>query len=172
MRFSSIVAAAAVMVAGASAGSNDTYVTEVVTAYTTYCPEATQIVHGNVTYTVTSATTLTITNCPCTITKPVISSTVTYCPTCAPAQPPPPPHVYYNSSSPVSHPPAGTPANPPVGTAPPVKPPVGTAPPAKPPVGSTVPTAPIATFTGGADKAMAASGAGLAGLLALAAYIL
>lgn len=38
----------------------DKYTTEVVTAYTTYCPEATQITHGGVTYSVTSATTLTI----------------------------------------------------------------------------------------------------------------
>jgi hypothetical protein len=32
----------------------DKYTTEVVTAYTTYCPEATQITHGGVTYSVTS----------------------------------------------------------------------------------------------------------------------
>lgn len=38
-------------------------------AYTTYCPEATQITHNGVTYTITEATTLTITNCPCTVTK-------------------------------------------------------------------------------------------------------
>ncbi|ODQ45331.1 hypothetical protein PICMEDRAFT_74095 [Pichia membranifaciens NRRL Y-2026] len=47
--------------------SNDTTVTEVVTALTTYCPEATTIVTNGKTYTVTSATTLTITDCPCTI---------------------------------------------------------------------------------------------------------
>ncbi|EME80958.1 uncharacterized protein MYCFIDRAFT_183196 [Pseudocercospora fijiensis CIRAD86] len=51
------------------------YTTEVVTQLTTYCPQATQITHGGVTYTVTEATTLTITNCPCTVTKPVYSST-------------------------------------------------------------------------------------------------
>ena len=62
---------------------------EVVTAWTTYCPEATTFSHAGVTYTVTEvgivnitvcpqqqltltqATTLTITNCPCTITKSV-----------------------------------------------------------------------------------------------------
>ncbi|KAF2157867.1 hypothetical protein K461DRAFT_25795 [Myriangium duriaei CBS 260.36] len=71
--------AAAALAAGASAqygygsGSDDvTYVTETVDYYTTYCPEATQITHGSQTYTVTEATTLTITNCPggCTLLRP------------------------------------------------------------------------------------------------------
>lgn len=55
--------------------SGTDYVTEVVTAYTTYCPSPTTFAHGNKTYTVTSATTLTITDCPggCKITKPVTS---------------------------------------------------------------------------------------------------
>lgn len=68
------------------------YTTEVVTAYTTYCPAPTEIVHGDKTYTVTEATTLTITDCPCTLTKPVVVPTkpvyttevvtayTTYCP--------------------------------------------------------------------------------------------
>ena len=65
-------------------------VTQVVSSYVTYCPEATQLVQGNKTYTVTSATTLTITNCPCTITTHATPYTVettaivdryeTYCP--------------------------------------------------------------------------------------------
>jgi len=42
---------------------------QVVTAYTTICPSPTTIVQNNVTYTVSSSTTLTITNCPCTITR-------------------------------------------------------------------------------------------------------
>jgi hypothetical protein len=75
MRFSTV----AVLATGVSAGvaqwpsQNGTvaYTTEVVTALTTYCPAATQLTHNGKTYTVTSATTLTITNCPCTITKPV-----------------------------------------------------------------------------------------------------
>lgn len=56
MRFSTAVAASAAFVAGANAWGNYTgpvYTTEVVTAYTTYCPEATKITHGGVTYTVT-----------------------------------------------------------------------------------------------------------------------
>ncbi|KAN0099468.1 hypothetical protein V8E51_013243 [Hyaloscypha variabilis] len=62
--------------------------TETVSSYTTYCPAPTTVVQGNKTYTVTSATTLTITECPCTQTKtyPATVSTVTisylttYCP--------------------------------------------------------------------------------------------
>jgi hypothetical protein len=73
MKFSAAVVLAAA--AGASAWkSNVTYTTEVVTAYTTYCPAPTEITHGGKTYTVTEATTLTITNCPCTITKPITTT--------------------------------------------------------------------------------------------------
>lgn len=56
----------------------DVYVTEVVTELTTYCPASTTLTFNGKTYTVTEATTLTITDCPCTIThgpkKPVPSS--------------------------------------------------------------------------------------------------
>lgn len=51
MKFSAAAVLAAV--AGAHAWSNVTYTTEVVTALTTYCPMATEIVHGGTTYTVT-----------------------------------------------------------------------------------------------------------------------
>ncbi|EPE27881.1 hypothetical protein GLAREA_04672 [Glarea lozoyensis ATCC 20868] len=63
------------------------YITTTVSEYTTYCPVPTQVIQGNVTYTVTSATTLTIKNCPCTVSYPAttyttvtLSSTTTYCP--------------------------------------------------------------------------------------------
>jgi len=39
------------------------YTTEIVTAYTTYCPSATVITIGQETHTVTAATTLTISAC-------------------------------------------------------------------------------------------------------------
>jgi len=45
------------------------YTTEVVTSFTTYCPLATSFAINNKTYTVSQATTLTITDCPCTITR-------------------------------------------------------------------------------------------------------
>lgn len=64
----------------------DTTVTTVVTAYTTYCPEPTTFTEGHSTYTVTEPTTLTITDCPCTLTvgpttiTTAITETTTYCP--------------------------------------------------------------------------------------------
>jgi len=80
MKFSAVAVLAAA--AGASAYSNVTYTTEVVEVYTTYCPAPTEITHGGKTYTITSATTLTITDCPCTITKPVTTSSSVICHTC------------------------------------------------------------------------------------------
>ncbi|KAJ4105740.1 hypothetical protein NW760_007981 [Fusarium oxysporum] len=97
------VAAAGLLIGAATASphyappSNGThYTTEVVTAITTYCPGATTLTYGDKTYTVTSETTLTITDCPCTVsypvkpTKPVvphpvyttevITAVTTYCP--------------------------------------------------------------------------------------------
>ena len=41
--------------------------TKVVSVYTTYCPEATTVEMNGKTYTASSATTITITDCPCTI---------------------------------------------------------------------------------------------------------
>jgi hypothetical protein len=143
MRFSAVAAAALSLAAGVSAGySNVSYTTEIVTAYTTYCPVPTVITHNNVTYTVTEATTLTITNCPCTITKPVVSvATYTSCHVCTTHVAPPPKNVTYETTTTYA-------------------------------VASTAKPTAAATFTGAANKAFAASGAGLAGLVGLAAYIL
>ncbi|TQV90330.1 hypothetical protein V2A60_004293 [Cordyceps javanica] len=80
MKFS--VAAVLAVAAGASAHSNVTVTTEVVDVYTTYCPEATQITHGTKTYTVTAPTTLTISECPCTITRPVTVVSSVICHDC------------------------------------------------------------------------------------------
>lgn len=64
--------------------SNATVTTEVVTAFTTYCPAATTLTYNQKTYTISSATTLTITDCPCTLTRPVAppasSASSTYSP--------------------------------------------------------------------------------------------
>jgi hypothetical protein len=84
MQFSVIaVLAAATAVSAGSYGypapGNVTYTTEVVTAYTTYCPEPTTLTHGDKTYTITEATTLTITDCPCTISKPVLTTSYVEC---------------------------------------------------------------------------------------------
>ncbi len=89
MRFT--VAATAAFVAGASASygygypavnstsavysatptPSDVYETTVVTQLTTVCPTPTEVTYGGKTYTVTESTTLTITDCPCTISYPV-----------------------------------------------------------------------------------------------------
>lgn len=54
VKMKSSVAAVLVAAAGAHAwaGSNITYTTEVVTALTTYCPEATTLTHAGTTYTI------------------------------------------------------------------------------------------------------------------------
>lgn len=163
------------------------YTTEVVTEYTTYCPSPTSIEHGGVTYTVTEATTLTITNCPCTVTKPVYSSVVTECSTwynrtCVSADlirntdssnSAPPPAPTYPASTPISPVyPTSVPAPPypaPNNTSPvaPVYPPAtGTVSVTTPPAGSQ--TSPIAPgYTGAANKAsFGAAGLFVAGLLA------
>ncbi|MCJ1383728.1 hypothetical protein MMC17_006842 [Xylographa soralifera] len=160
----SVIAVSAALVAGASAQWNGTtvYTTEVVTAYTTYCPAATSIVHGNQTYTVTEATTLTITNCPCTVTKPVLASTSVPCTTCSavstsaaaiPITTSPVSGPTYANSSTAAAIPATSVAS------------VGLPTTAGPSASST-------PFKGAANPVFAASGLGLAGLLGLAACFL
>ncbi|KAH7149366.1 hypothetical protein B0J13DRAFT_524006 [Dactylonectria estremocensis] len=137
MKFAAATILAAV--AGASAASNVSYVTEVVDVYTTYCPAATEITHGGKTYTVTEATTLTITDCPCTITKPVIATSSVICHDCG------------HSNSTV---PAVIPSTTSTGSY-------------ATPTGSTPSEVPAS----GAGKVAALSGAGLAALVGLAAFL-
>ncbi|KAK7713140.1 hypothetical protein SLS57_007470 [Botryosphaeria dothidea] len=151
--------------ASSSAAGNGTgVVTEVVTAYTTYCPVATEITHGGKTYTVSSATTLTITDCPggCTITKPVYTSTVTACASCSASTPVAPPavptSVVGGGSSP--YPPYGPVSN---GTVSYSKPALGSS--TTKAVGtpaSTTPGVPQYTGAAGALKASGAFGAAVA----------
>jgi predicted RNase H-like HicB family nuclease len=64
--------------------------TEIVTAFTTYCPEPTTIITNGKTITVSEATTITITDCPCILTRTipihitttteVVTAFTTYCP--------------------------------------------------------------------------------------------
>lgn len=159
MKFSAAAVLAAATGASASyAVGNVTVVTEVVSSYVTYCPGPTEITHGGSTYTVTEATTLTITDCPCTITKPVTTTSAVVCHTCVPevptSYPAPPPH---QNSTIVPAPPAssnpGAPVPVPSTSQPAPAPPVTTPPPA------------------GAGNTLAISGAGLAGVLALAAFL-
>jgi len=131
-------AAVAAFVAAANALAYNTtapptYETITTSAYTTVCPGPTEIpIAPGSTITVTEATTLTITNCPCTITKPV--ETPTYTP--APVVP---------SSAAPYYPPGNSSATVPV----PVPAPSGTAPTSVYPTGTPSPS----EFPGAAGKA-------------------
>ncbi|KAJ5365071.1 hypothetical protein N7517_007957 [Penicillium concentricum] len=69
MRFS---IAALALAAGAMAN----VVTETVTQFTTYCPEATSIVHGGHTYSISTPGVITMTHGPFTVTRPIVTSTL------------------------------------------------------------------------------------------------
>jgi len=154
MQYSAVAVLALAATASASYNVSTpvvSYTTEVYTEYTTVCPAATELTYNGVTYTATESTTLTITNCPCTVVKPVTTSSYVYCATCTPVAP------TYTPVYPTTN---GTTTAPAVTVA---------------PTGSYS-AAPTATQTqvaaNGANQAMAFSGASLAGLLGLAAYIL
>ncbi|KAG6006362.1 hypothetical protein E4U21_007093 [Claviceps maximensis] len=145
MKYATALIAAAV---GAQAmHKNGTIITtEVVDSYVTYCPGPMAVTHGDKVYTVTKAQTLTITDCPCTITRPVLTTSQVICNTCTGAASVP--------TAPASDSP-GVPSIAPTG-------------------GIITPTkgAPSSTPTAGAGKVAALSGAGLAGIVGLAAFVL
>ncbi|EFE33336.1 GPI anchored serine-threonine rich protein [Trichophyton benhamiae CBS 112371] len=190
MRYS--VAAAAAMASLASASIMGTgssmpdVVTEVMTNFETYCPSPTSFTYGTQTYTMTAPGTLTFTE-PCTVTRTLTSSTATECSSwyeerererdtnfCSPTAPAPtsaPTGGIPGTGAPVPVPaPTGgstsiyTPPTYPNSTA--QAPPMGTA------SGTGVITAPLPTYTGAASRAVVGAGAGLAGLLGLAALLL
>jgi len=133
------LAVVAGLAASVSAWANETWVTTTVSVLTTVCPVATSMTFNGVTYTATASQTITITNCPCTVSyKPTVTPVV-YCSSCPVSTP-----AYVNTT---------VAATTPVGTVSPVT----TAKPA---------------FTGAANRAVAGSAAGLAGLLGAAAYFL
>lgn len=148
----SVAAVIALAASTAAAGyTNGTvvYTTEVHTAYTTVCPASTELTFNGVTYTATASTTLTITNCPCTVVTPVTTSSVV-APSAAP--------VYPNGTTPA----ATTSA-----VAGKTTTAVGTT------SAKTSATATPSTISASSgNKAFALSGASLAGLLGLAAYVL
>ncbi|UNI13478.1 hypothetical protein JDV02_000221 [Purpureocillium takamizusanense] len=78
-------------------GNHTVTTTKVVSRYTTWCPEPTTVCIGSKTYTVTKPTTLTITDCPCTITethnKPTQAVTTPVQPVQPTKETPPPPPV-------------------------------------------------------------------------------
>ncbi|KAG8626415.1 hypothetical protein KVT40_005360 [Elsinoe batatas] len=117
-----------------SPAEHATTTTVIVSSFTTYCPEPTTISWGTKTYTVTSATTLTITDCPCTITKPwkptspvILPPTTTPCTTsttlsttpCTTSSVVPPvqkPPVYTNTTTPCTTSATTAPPPPPANT--------------------------------------------------------
>jgi len=157
MQFTNAVAVLAVA-ATASAYSNDTvvYTTLVVDSYTTVCPASSTITFNGVTYTntLTESSTITVTNCPCTVSAPVYTTSSVAVPTVTPV---------YPTSNGTTTAVAVVPTTAPAGV-------VGTT--------SAVVTSAVATATpssissSGANKVFTVSGASLAGLLGLAAYLL
>ncbi|GAD98940.1 hypothetical protein VDBG_00359 [Paecilomyces variotii No. 5] len=132
-------------------------VTDVVSDYTTWCPEATAVTHGSQTYSVTKPTSLTLTNGPFTVSRPLLSKTVTYCNKCAG------PTAPAGSSSPSSSASVA-----PVYSGSSVVVPSASQAPGSP--ASSTPAAPA--FTGAASRHIAGAGAGLTAVLGVAAFLL
>lgn len=149
-------AAVLAVAATASAWANDTivYTTKVVDVYTTVCPASATITFNGVTYTntETESSTITITNCPCTVSAPVYTTSAVVVPTTS-AAPVAPVYTNGTTAAPVA---TTSAAGGSVGT---------TVVPSSKPSATTVPAS-------GANQVIAMSGASLAGLLGLAAYLL
>lgn len=143
----SAVAVLALAATASAAYSNETvsYTTEVVTDYVTYCPAATTLTYGSVTYTASESETVTIPG-TYTVVKPVTTSSAV-----APTYTPVYPTANATTVAPVATYPAGT---------------------AAPTVAPTATPSPSPITANGAGKTMALSGASLAGLLGLAAFLL
>ncbi|KAG6230199.1 hypothetical protein E4U09_008228 [Claviceps aff. purpurea] len=149
MKYATALIAAAVGAQAWSSKNGTQVVTEVVDQYVTYCPGPTHITHGDKVYTVTKVREIrerrhfSI--------QPVVSTSAVVCHTCtaAPSNP-------ANTEPAATEPAATVPAPAPTGGL------VMTPTKGQP---STVPTA-------GAGKAAALSGAGLAGIVGLAAFVL
>jgi len=126
------------------------YVTEVVSAYTTFCPVATEITWADKTYTVSKPTTLSLPKW--TYTHAYAPSSVPYVPVVsttpvAPVVPTTPaaPYVYHNATTPVVVAPSAS---------------------------YTTSSGPIQATANAASNAFAASGAALAGVFGAVAYLL
>ncbi|KAM0141940.1 hypothetical protein ACHAP3_001933 [Botrytis cinerea] len=163
-----VSALAAAVSANGNSSMAAVWVTDVVTSFVTVCPAATSFSFNGVTYTATESETVTITNCPCTISKPVYTTSSVICNTCT-AVPTAP-----ASSAAISSVPAwgNSTAPAPTGGVTSTKGSVGTT--SAPAAGSSPSastTAPIVVSNNG-NRAIALSGASLAGLLGVAAYIL
>ncbi|PQE23963.1 hypothetical protein CJF32_00006775 [Rutstroemia sp. NJR-2017a WRK4] len=170
MQFSTIAAASAFAAVVAANGNHSTtatpsavWVTDVVTSFTTVCPVATSFSFNGVTYTATESETVTITNCPCTVSKPVYTTSSVICSTCTGA---PTTATVIPSSAPVY--PNGTVATSATSVAT-SKGSVGTTSAAG---SSATPSGTTPIISNSGNRVLAFSGASLAGLLGVAAYIL
>ncbi|KAL2872272.1 putative GPI anchored protein [Aspergillus lucknowensis] len=126
----------------ANGGDSEEYTTVVVTDYTTYCPSSTTLVAGTETVPVETPGTVTLSNGPYTVTRPLLTTTITRCKACSTPTPTP------SSSIPVIPTSVPTSVN---------------------PTGTTTPSPPA--FTGGASRAAAGAGA-VAGLFGVVAALL
>ncbi|KAL3455499.1 hypothetical protein BJX64DRAFT_294992 [Aspergillus heterothallicus] len=151
MKFS-FAAVAAFLAVGAVAHGADSeeYTTVVVTEYTTYCPKATTLTAGTETVPVETPGTVTLSNGPYTITRPLITTTITRCKACSSTAVPTPSVPVIPTSIPV------------IPSAPTDVAPTG-------PAATTTPAAPA--FTGGASRAAVGAGA-VAGLFGVVAALL
>ncbi|KAL4869988.1 hypothetical protein BDV12DRAFT_195797 [Aspergillus spectabilis] len=153
MKFS-FAAVAALLAVGAIAHGADSeeYTTVVVTEYTTYCPKSTTLSVGTEIVPVETPGTVTLSNGPYTVTRPLLTTTITRCKAC---------------STPTGTP---TPSVPVIPTSIPVIPSAPTdVHPTGPPASTTTPSAP--DFTGGASRAAVGAGA-VAGLFGVVAALL
>ncbi|EAW06293.1 putative GPI anchored protein [Aspergillus clavatus NRRL 1] len=159
------------LAANAPDAKNEDYSTVVVTDYATFCPEAT----SGALPASTGLPSITVSNgITYSISRPLITSTVTRCNKC-PSSTPTAIHTPSTSSIvvvPTSHPlipsaPAPVPPSAPASSVP-VPVPSGASPDTK----STTTGPSVALSTGGASRAAAGAGAGLAGVFALVAYLL
>ncbi|KAF7896470.1 hypothetical protein EAF00_006484 [Botryotinia globosa] len=170
MQFSTVAMISALAVSASANGNSSiaaVWVTDVVTSFVTVCPAATSFSFNGVTYTATESETVTITNCPCTISKPVYTTSSVICNTCTAAPTAPASSAaissataWGNNTTPAAN--GATSSKGSVGTT--SAPAAGSSP-------SASTTTPIIIANNG-NRAMALSGVSLAGLLGVAAYIL
>ncbi|KAJ5824464.1 hypothetical protein N7447_006804 [Penicillium robsamsonii] len=146
-----------------AAGAMANVVTETVTQYTTYCPEATSVVHGGHTYSISTPGVITMTHGPFTVTRPIVTSSVTECKSCSSSIP--------ASSTPVI--PSSIPLVPVPGvTSTPLVPGSATTGAPSGPIGSSTATPSQPAFNAGAINAATGAGAGLVAVFGAVALLL
>ncbi|EAW18399.1 putative GPI anchored protein [Aspergillus fischeri NRRL 181] len=152
--FATILATLAVGAVASNAVADEEYSTVVVTEYSTYCPKATSVPEASS----SAVPSITVSDgVTYSISRPLITSTITKCNKCP-------------SSTPLIHTP--TPSSSSIVVVPTSKPviPSGAGPKTTSTPAASTPVTPLAT--GAASRAAVGAGAGLAGVFALAAYLL